>query len=109
MKKLEINIPLYDRKVTVLYADDLKTIDDYLRDAYRENFGPYREDRGACSYVLPNNDIFIAISKDLHDRYLVHETGHVTFSLMEIIGINPVADEESFCYIQDYIFDKINV
>lgn len=100
---------MYDRKVTVLYADDLKTIDDYLRDAYRVNFNPYREDKGASTYLFPNNDLFIAISKDVNERFLVHETGHATFSLMEIIGINPVKDEESFCYIQDYIFDKINV
>lgn len=109
MKKLEINIPLFDKKVTVLYADDLKTVDDYIRDTYRYNWAPFSPDKGACTYSLPTAEIIIAVSKDLHDRYLVHETGHATFELLELIGINPVKDQESFCYIQDYIFDKINV
>ena len=106
MKRLDINIPIYDQDVIVLKADSLNTIDDYVEDCYRVQL-----EKGSCrsasTYILPENVIIIGITPEITSRIIVHETGHATFQLLKNIGINPVYDDESFCYIQDYIFDKI--
>lgn len=34
MKKLEINIPIYNQQVVVLQADSMETIDNYVKDTY---------------------------------------------------------------------------
>lgn len=106
MKRLDINIPIYDQDVIVLKADSLNTIDDYVEDCYRVQL-----EKGSCrsasTYILPENVIIIGITPEITNRIIVHETGHATFQLLKNIGINPVYDDESFCYIQDYIFDKV--
>lgn len=106
MKRLEINIPIYDQEVILLKADSLSTIDDYVEDCYRVQL-----EKGSCrsasTYILPENVIIIGITPEITDRIIVHETGHATFQLLKNIGINPYYDDESFCYIQDYLFDKV--
>lgn len=106
MKRLDVNIPIYDQDIIILKADSLNTIDDYVEDCYRVQL-----EKGSCrsasTYILPENVIIIGITPEITSRIIVHETGHATFQLLKNIGINPVYDDESFCYIQDYIFDKI--
>ena len=106
MKRLDINIPIYDQNVILLKADALNTIDDYVEDCYRLQL--YKAScRSASTYILPDDIIIIGITPEVTDRIIVHETGHATFQLLKNIGINPYYDDESFCYIQDYLFDKI--
>ena len=106
MKKLDINIPVYDQDVVILKADSLQTIDDYIEDCYRVQLEK-SSCRSASTYILPENVIIIGITPEVTDRIIVHETGHATFQLLKNIGINPYYDDESFCYIQDYLFDKV--
>ena len=106
MKKLKINIPIYDQEIIVLKSELLSTIDDYIEDCYRVQLEKGCN-RTASTYILPDNVIIIGITPEITDRIIVHETGHATFQLLKNIGINPYYDDESFCYIQDYLFDKV--
>ena len=108
MKRLDINIPIYDQNIIILKADSLSTIDDYVEDCYRIQLEKGAV-RSASTYILPDDIIIIGITPKVTDRIIVHETGHATFQLLKNIGINPIFDDESFCYIQDYIFEKITV
>lgn len=108
MKKLEISIPIYDREVTVLMAEDLNTIDNYIEDCYNVLLEGKTNVRSASTYTLPDGVIIIGITNTENLRGIVHECGHATFEVLNLIGINPVTDQETFCYIQDYLFDKIS-
>ena len=104
MKKLEINIPIYDQKVTVLYAEKLETVDNYLKDYFRVEFDT--DPAQARCYIMPGKELFIGLQKDVKNKYIVHETGHLVFELLNKIGINPTNAQETFCYIQEYLFEK---
>lgn len=106
MKRIDINIPIYDQEVILLKADNLSTIDDYVEDCYRVQLDK-GSNRSASTYILSNDVIIIGITPDVTDRVIVHETGHAVFQLLKNIGINPYYDDESFCYIQDFLFDKV--
>lgn len=106
MKKLDINIPIYDQNVVILKAEELNTIDDYVQDCYRVQLSG-NPGRIATTYILQDNVIIIGITNETTNSVIVHETGHATFQLLKNIGINPELDDESFCYIQEYLFDKI--
>ena len=108
MKKLEINIPIFDQMVVVLQAEEMSSVDKYVEDVYdiKLGAGP-AECRKASTYRLPNEIIIIGLLPDSTERTIVHECGHATFELLDVLGINPTIDQETFCYIQDYLFDKI--
>jgi hypothetical protein len=103
MKKLEINIPIYEQQIIVLKADDLKTIDNYIEDCYSTSIEA-GDCRDASTYVLPNNVIIIGLTTSVTDKVIVHEAGHAVYQFMRNIGSQ---DEETFCYVQEFIFDKI--
>ena len=107
MRKLEINIPIFDQMIVVLQAEEMSSVDKYVEDVYdiKLGAGP-AECRKASTYRLPN-EIIIGLLLDSTERTIVHECGHATFELLDILGINPTIDQETFCYIQDYLFDKI--
>lgn len=108
MKKLEINIPIYDQKVEVFLADEISTIDEYVKDIYAVNLDATSADlRSASTYTLPNGIIIIGLLPGVIDKVICHECGHATFELSNILGINPIYEQETFCYIQEYLFDKI--
>lgn len=51
--------------------------------------------------------LFIPIKTIKDQSVLVHELYHATFSTLEIKGIRPCREtEESFAYLQDYLFCK---
>lgn len=108
MRKLKINVPIFDQLIIVIQAENMKSIDDYIQDTYNVNFGELNpENRSGTTYNLPDTTIIIGILPYVTTKILVHETGHATFDLMRFVGINPQTDQETFCYIQEYIFDKI--
>lgn len=109
MKKLEIKIPIFDQKVFVIKAEDMKTIDNYVEDIYDIKLNRTdAEYRDASTYLMLNGDILIGLLPKATDRIIVHETGHTVFELLNILGIDPTKDQETFCYLQDYLFDKIS-
>lgn len=107
MRKLNINVPIFDQKIIVIQGKSMPKIDEYVEDSYSCYFGELPERSGSV-YNLPDNTIVMGLLSDVTDKIIVHECGHATFDLMRFVGINPVTDQETFCYIQEYLFDKIS-
>lgn len=103
MKKLEINIPIYEQQIVVLKADNLETIDNYIQDCYSVSLD-HGDCRVASTYILPENVIIIGITTNVTPKVIVHETGHAVNQFLRNIGSS---DEETFCYVQEFIFDEI--
>lgn len=107
MKRLEIKVPIFDQTILVLKADDIASIDDYIVNVYdcHLEFAPGKRD--ACTYTMPTGEIVVGLLPGATDRVIVHELSHATFSLLETLYIDPTKDQETFCYILDYLFSIV--
>lgn len=60
----------------------------------------------AASYShLPNDILFLGVTTSYTLQDIVHECGHMTWQILEQVGSD---DEETFCYLLDYIFGKVH-
>ena len=108
MKKRKIQIPIFNVPI-ILIRSSIDTVLAYLQAIYHENFAAMRLDwelDGCCFASLPDGKIVIWLAEEnVKWPILSHETGHATFEIMRMIGIQ-LTDEEVFCYLQQYINEQ---
>ena len=110
MKKKKINIPIFDIDVCI-YEGDQEKISERLEKEYGSAFNP---ERIAYSYAsslhLSNNGnhkFIMCLPKKCEISMLCHECSHITFFILEFVGIELSGSNEIFCYLQQYLFNKL--
>jgi hypothetical protein len=101
-----LHIPMYGGSI-YLYLD-------------KEKFNQAVEyaDIGDGADISTDGMVYNYISKDgglIHlvgvftefDSVKIHELSHVTFSILEHVGINAIESEEAFCYLIQYLYEKL--
>lgn len=84
----------------VRHMQDDTDLDEMLRVSSGVMSGAYETDRGA---------VYLLGWFDKIPSTLVHETGHLTMSILQRAGINPSdSDGETFCYLQGTLFAAIH-
>lgn len=107
MKRWEIDIPIFEKLLVVIKADTLDKVDEYISDIYHM---PLHHEAtanllNATTYSeLPDDVIYMGLTNECTTRDVVHECGHVAWQILKLIGGQ---DEEVYCYLLDFIFDKV--
>lgn len=89
----EIKIIVASNKNLQTFLDNKNVAFDKIEDADAACFSM---DQYLCIWFEPNTKIDI----------IVHESAHATFTLMRSRGVN-IEDEEMFCYLQEFIINRI--
>ena len=108
MKRWDLHIPIYDKVVVLIQTDTIKNLDEYIGTIYSSPVSPTSTANllSAATYAdTPDDFIYLGVLDNCSLKEIVHECGHVAWKIMEIVGCQ---DEEAFCYLLDYIFDKVH-
>ncbi len=102
MKKLLINVPIFDVKVIVIVSDNVEDVASYIEDVYNIPWQAKYAD--GITYQI-NNDIIIGLKERCDEHVIVHEICHTVFALDRILGLEHA--EETWCYLSDYLYNVI--
>lgn len=103
MKRKIINIPIFDKTIEVIWNKDLSKIQQYLLDTFSEETFPTLHPLSAgATWMLSTGYIIIGLTSN--DSTLIHELGHCVWRIVQLCGIE---DEETFCYLLEYIYKEI--
>tara|TARA_R110000851_G_scaffold277052_1_gene430160 strand:+ start:292 stop:669 length:378 start_codon:yes stop_codon:yes gene_type:complete len=103
--KLNFKIPIYDHSVSFFTS----------KDELLKSKGVETEHDFVCFFLSENNNLAILVS-DLWGSYtevnfmrcLSHECNHAAMIILDSVGVTFDGDnQESLCYLQDFIFSKI--
>lgn len=106
MKKWEINIPIFDKSILVLYDEDINKTTSYIENVYSVSLECKSPDlTDGLTFILPNGLIVICLTSN--DPYVVlHECTHAVFALKELVGwVNN--EEEVFCYTLEWVYKHV--
>ena len=109
MKPVSIEVPieLLRRGVLVFFGsrDDLL---EYLSANHPVYYEDLKDDdvwpRGSAYTIKMSDDAIIFADTLIDEGTLVHELGHTSKHLLDIVGIK---DEEAYCYTIEYLYNKI--
>ena len=103
-----VNVDIYNRGVLVFFGSESQLInyvhqrfpcyDDCIRDGLNDG-----KNGTAYTFKLPADAIIFAGTIPA-EKTIVHEIGHVAKHLLSIVEVE---DEEAFCYLLEYLYDKI--
>jgi len=106
MRSSEIEIPIYNRSVTLCLFEDEEEIKGYLKNNFDVDIiglevEAYAANDGKQFYLLFN-------SSNLEDVHIVHECMHLVYWTLDDAGII-LSDEtqEAYCYLMGYLFTEV--
>ena len=100
----KIKVPIFNQDVNLICGNFQESI-EYLAHLHGKEFVEVTNADGMCYNV--DEQIYILFdSSYITLPTIAHESGHATFELMNMVGLN-IDDQEAFCYIQTYIFREI--
>ena len=102
MKKLVINVPIFDTKVTVIISNDIENITSYIESIHDIPWQSIHVDGITCQI---DNEVIIGLKESCDNRVIVHEVCHAVFALNRILGLEFA--EETWCYLSDYLYNTI--
>lgn len=102
VKKIEI--PIFNQDVNLICGDFQESI-EYLSRLHGKDIILMNNINGVV-YNIDGQIYLILDASCIPLSTIVHESGHATFELMNIVGLN-IDDQEAFCYIQTFIFQEI--
>ena len=103
LKRWEIKVPIFESEIELVVADDIDKIDDYVSDTFNVDL----DKRGPAvgrTYLLPSNLIIAGFTLDCDEWTIIHECGHIIWSIKYIIGFD---DEETFCYLLEWVTKQV--
>lgn len=100
--------------VTVHVGENIKELCDHFCDYYKlpDNYRITSHTvQGTFVWVEEKHhqsyNLFVQLNFAT-DRVLIHETGHICFTLLRNKGMKLTnSSEEAYCYLLDYLFDKV--
>ena len=100
----KIRIPIFNQNINLI-CGNFQEGTEYLSRLHGKQLALMENIDGVC-YTIDDQIYIILDSGYITIPTLIHELGHATFELMNIIGLN-IDDQEAFCYLQSFIFEQI--
>lgn len=99
-----IKIPIFNQDINLICGDFQESV-EYISRLHGKDVILINNIDGVV-YNIDEQIYLILDASYITLSTIVHESGHVTFELMDRVGLD-VNDQEAFCYIQTFIFREI--
>lgn len=103
MKRKIIQIPIFHRIIEVIWSEKLESINQYVSDVCGDWYPPIHETCDGRTWVTTDGYVYVGLTSE--DKSIwVHELTHAVFAITKSLNIE---DEETFCYLLEYIFKQV--
>lgn len=103
MRRIVINVPIFNQNITVIVAKDVASITKWVNDSFNQNFSFDVKIDG--SVYMAQGSIIVGLEEGVEDKVILHESLHVVFALDRILGLD--YSEELWCYLLEFIYSAI--
>lgn len=105
MQKINITVPLYKQKITVIVTENLNK-------ALKKEKIPFNFDAnlyGALTYTENTDSIYLFVGKDIDVSLIAHEAVHIVNEIFKRVRIVPDLDsDEPQAYLMGWLVGELN-